>query len=267
MGTLQELAFWKKALSLRDQASKLARPNIIGVGAGRSGSTSLYHLLKGARDVFMSPIKEIGYFSHHYTSWSLAEYLIFFDGGQSHRYRGEVTPHYLHSEKAPDRIKAVSPDCKIVIQLREPIRRMISHYRHHLSYHKMADINDYIDKGLSAINKNIKGSKFWRPESNLQHSLYYDSVNRYMNVFDKDQMTFILMDDLIDDGDAVCSKLGEWMGIPLDAAGLKRANWSRGETAPSIVSPVNLARLEKLYGEDLARTCALIGRSVEELRA
>ena len=44
-----------------NKADKL--PNFFIVGAAKSGTTSLYHHLCQHPDIFMSPVKEPGYFS------------------------------------------------------------------------------------------------------------------------------------------------------------------------------------------------------------
>ena len=46
-----------------NKADKL--PNFFIVGAAKSGTTSLYHHLSQHPDVFMSPVKEPGYFSRN----------------------------------------------------------------------------------------------------------------------------------------------------------------------------------------------------------
>ena len=40
------------------------KPNLFVVGAAKAGSTSLYHILNSQESIFMSPIKEVHYFSN-----------------------------------------------------------------------------------------------------------------------------------------------------------------------------------------------------------
>jgi hypothetical protein len=80
------------------------KPNFFVSGAGRSGTTSLYHYLKQHPDVFMRSIKETNFFAYegeaerscfmgdfesrdHFPIVTLAEYLALFNGASRKRAR------------------------------------------------------------------------------------------------------------------------------------------------------------------------------------
>ncbi len=46
---------------------------------------------------------------------------------------GEVAPTLFPSEAARERIARENPDCRIILLLREPVERALSHYRHELA--------------------------------------------------------------------------------------------------------------------------------------
>jgi hypothetical protein len=113
-------------------------PNLFIVGAAKAGTTSLYHYLKQHPDIFMSSFKEPKYFSTIDPAPELkyfvkfiadeASYLKLFAEAGQEAYRGEASTSYLWDPEAPARIKAASPEARIIIILREPVSRSFSHY-------------------------------------------------------------------------------------------------------------------------------------------
>jgi len=113
-------------------------PDVLVVGAMRCGTSSLYRTLGAHPSVVPSLRKEIGYFSvdhargenwyraHFPTVATRAAYALL---GRS-LLTFECTPDYLLSQHAPRRAKALLPDAKIIVLLRDPVERAFSHYKH-----------------------------------------------------------------------------------------------------------------------------------------
>jgi hypothetical protein len=116
---------------LTQEASKrsMAKPNFMCVGAEKSGTTSLWVLLRQHPDIFLYEEKETSYFSrtlrftppHHYEFTLFRNY-----AGQ--RAIGEISPEYLRSPEAPAIVREALGPIKIIVCLREPARRAFSHY-------------------------------------------------------------------------------------------------------------------------------------------
>ncbi len=103
-------------------------PTFVGVGASKSGTTSLARWLEQHPEVFVSPAKEIRFFTLHwdkgldwYADW-------FTEAGD--RPAGEFTPDYLADPTAVDRLGATLPEAQVIVCLREPVSRLLSHYWH-----------------------------------------------------------------------------------------------------------------------------------------
>lgn len=113
-------------------------PNLFIVGAAKAGTTSLYRYLGRHPDIFMSPVKEPHFFSQIEPDPKLASffpvvkdgnaYLALFARGRDKPVRGEASTSYLSHPDVALSIKAVSPDARIVIMLRDPISRAYSNY-------------------------------------------------------------------------------------------------------------------------------------------
>lgn len=252
---------WLRLLTLRD-SKPVAPPNIIGVGAARSGSTTLYHALDRSPDVHMSPVKELSYFSHRYDKWSWREYLLFFHGADT-PCRGEISPHYLHCEHTPERIKQLCPEARIVIQLRDPVQRTISHYRHHLQHHKIEDVDLYFRQAIDDAKAGRRGRRFSDPVENLRQSFYYEAVDRYLSTFGPERVRILLLDDLHNRPQQVAEELSSWLGIDLGNEAFPVANKSAKND--HLLSECIQVELRALFADDLARTCDLIGHKPEDL--
>ncbi len=86
-------------------------PNFIIIGAGRSGTTSLYHYLKQHPDIYMSPVKEPKFFGFDFENIvevppelepqyrravkTIDDYLALFEGVNHESAIGEASVHYL----------------------------------------------------------------------------------------------------------------------------------------------------------------------------
>jgi hypothetical protein len=254
---MKEEAAWKKFLSLRDKGGEIEPPNLIGVGAARAATTAIYHLLNECPDIYMSPAKELAYFSHFHDKWSEREYLLFFHAAAGQRYRGEISPHYMQSPAAPERIAKICPAARIVIQLRNPLTRAISHYRKHYEHHRIADINEYFRRGLDGIRRGLKGLSFSHPTISMRQSFYYDAVQRYLERFN---CAVLFYDDLKNDPKGVVRSLSEWLDVELGS--LRAVNVSSpigGELGPRLRD-----EFIETFAEDFARTCSLLGRDPAE---
>jgi Sulfotransferase family len=123
-----------------------ALPTLVVIGAMKCGTTSLHGYLDAHPDVGMSQPKELNFFFghgiesaddaetwtfgnwHRGTDWYAAQ----FDPGCP--VRGEASPGYTspsHPEAAA-RMAAVVPGARLVYAVRDPVRRAVSQYGHHL---------------------------------------------------------------------------------------------------------------------------------------
>ena len=119
-------------------------PNFIVIGASRSGTTSLHQYLGQHPEIHMSPVKSPNFFvaGDAQPAWETAvlramarqwitdrdEYDALFAGAGGKRAIGEVSPVYLQSRRAPERIRYTCPDAKLVAVLRDPAERAWAHF-------------------------------------------------------------------------------------------------------------------------------------------
>lgn len=175
------------------------KPNFLICGFAKSGTTSLYHYLSEHPEIYLPKRKELHYFSRKILTIkesgpgdklmqkfhvrNTENYLKYFKGAQ-HKAIGEVSPTYALYNEAVEEIKEIlGNDVKIILILRDPIKRAFSNYQHlkrenreHLSFKNALEQEDE-----RFFNKNY--SNFWRYRFCSDYLQHVDRiVNNFKNV-------------------------------------------------------------------------------------
>lgn len=212
------------------------KPNLFVVGAAKSGTTSLYKYLRAHPEIYMSPIKEPHFFSadtvasnkntahkdseylHQQKVDDLGEYELLFKEGISHRYRGECSPSYLWSKRAPSRIYSYQPNAKIIIILRDPIDRAYSHYMADLSagYQSSTSFYDAI-----MHDENMQPRIWGETHLYKDLGLYYEAVAEYINIFGRENVHIMLFKDFKEQTDLALQGVFKFLNLSWIGAGYK----------------------------------------------
>ncbi|OGT83573.1 MAG: hypothetical protein A3H91_02535 [Gammaproteobacteria bacterium RIFCSPLOWO2_02_FULL_61_13] len=108
-------------LGLRSSA-QLTLPDFLCIGAQKAGTTWLYENLRRHPEIFLPHRKEL-----HYFDWGYSRHINIYAKNfenVSGKIKGDITPAY--AVIAPDRIdiiRAIMPDAKILMLLRNPVGR------------------------------------------------------------------------------------------------------------------------------------------------
>ena len=106
------------------------KPDFFIIGAVRSGTTSLFNYLNIHPQLESARIKEPSYYGYNFNkgrSWYLTQFPPRRRFGKDTLFF-EASPIYLHDPKAAQRMYGDFPNAKIVVLLRDPIERAVSHY-------------------------------------------------------------------------------------------------------------------------------------------
>lgn len=178
-------------------------PNFIIIGAAKSGTTSLYNYLKQHPSIYLSPTKETNFFATNFVDGhptfkeldftleqakklnfpitSLEAYQQLFDNVSfDETARGEVSPLYLNSFIAAEKIKFHIPNIKLIAILRNPIDRAYSGYQMQL---RQTDENRSFASNLN------------RDEIYIRSGFYYKQIKRFYDVFDRNQIKILLFEN------------------------------------------------------------------------
>lgn len=201
-------------------------PNFIVIGAGKSGTTTLYEWLKAHPEVFMSKVKETNFFAlegnkinktcnkeddpdqlRHYP-WSVtdrASYENLFSQAQKGQAKGEVSPMYLYSDRAPKAIKEANPRVKLIAILRQPVERLHSRFSH-LVRESREPAKDYSE----VFDQN---SIWWRRDDLVREGLYGTYIKRYFELFSPEQIRIYLYEDLKNRPHELIKDLYKFIGV------------------------------------------------------
>jgi len=175
------------------------------VGGQKCGTTSLHDILNRhprvfmpARETFLFDVDDLeqhpNFFIHTGDNWSCPDfdaereaylrwYRGFFAAAGPGQLLGEDSTSYLASEKAPQRIRELAPNAKILVMLRDPASRTYSHYWHMLR-------NGWMTYGF-------EDSLQFTPGGLLKRSVYLPQVERYLQCFPREQIAFVVFEEFV----------------------------------------------------------------------
>jgi hypothetical protein len=199
-------------------------PDFLIVGAPKSGTTSLHFYLKEHPEVFMPEIKETLFFqiiSNPNKSQlkymkrpinTFEDYLTLFDNSQK-KVAGESCPSYLYYHNYTIKnLKKYHPcweDLKIIIILREPIDKIISHY-YYLNRILHAG-NESLEKILIDETRKIKENKVLLDHFLVDNTRYYQQVKAYLDNFRN--VKVCLYDDLKKDPNGFIKEIFTFLNV------------------------------------------------------
>lgn len=173
-------------------------PNFLVIGPGKSGTTWIYHALKDHPQVCVSSAKETLFFESEFYR-GLEWYSSFFSQcDDTTEAIGEVSNTYIYAEKAPERIKSINPDMKIISCLRNPVERTFSHY---LFLVRGGQFSGTFREALEEYPDLIERAK------------YYKHLKPYFDHFEDEHIYIALFDRLKNDNIGFISKIYKFLGV------------------------------------------------------
>lgn len=184
-------------------------PDFIIIGAQKSGTTSLYHLLTRHPHVEPAAAKEMHFFDTLYEE-GVEWYRQCFppprlkDGRQT--VTGEATPGYLFHPLAPERVAEVVPQARLIALLRNPVDRAYSQYHQRMGKGRE---NQGFDEAVGA--ENLDGEHL--PEY-LARGIYADQLLRWSRFFPKEQMLVLKSEDFFERPQDVLKIVLNFLDLP-----------------------------------------------------
>jgi len=201
-------------------------PTFFLIGAPKSGTTSLYDYLRQHPAVFMPEVKEPRYMAYadapppmdgpgdaeanRAAVYTRDAYEALFAGAEGATAVGEASVNYLYSDTAPARIHDLVPDAALFAVLRNPIERAYSHYLHLLRSGR--EPLDSFAAALDAEERRRADGWEWSWHYRAVGH-YHEQLRRYLEHFDRDQLTIYLFDDFTDDPVGIAQDLYRRLGV------------------------------------------------------
>jgi hypothetical protein len=196
-------------------------PHFLIIGAQKAGTTSLHKYISEHPRVRAAARKEMHFFDLNFEK-GLSWYLECFPSLEPGYITGDASPYYLVHPLVPQRVQKLFPDIKLIILLRDPVERTISHYKH--SKYKQHESLSFED-ALSQESQRLAGeyeelmhnpdykSYSYRHYSYKERSRYVEQLQRWFSFFSREQFLIIKSEDLFTHPREVTNQVFSFLGL------------------------------------------------------
>ena len=245
-------------------------PTALIIGAQKAGTTALYAWLRRHPAVVGPAWKEVNYFDRRYAKGAR------WYRGNFPRSRGatvvlEASPGYLFHPLAPQRVKELLPDVRVVALLRDPASRAYSHHQHEvalgrepLSFEEAIEREDERMEG--ELERMVADPAYfsyaWWNYTYLSRGRYAEQLERWFDVFPPEQLLIVPTDDLAERSAETYGRVLSHLRAPAHELGDYPRIYARGYGEMSAEARKSLSehfaepnsRLYDLLGRDLGWT-------------
>lgn len=217
------------------------KPSFLIIGAQKAATSSLYTYLLNHPNIIPAKVKELNFFNNDYNyqkgnNWYRDQFTKYINPFKKHL-SFEATPSYLYVPYVPERIYKYNPDIKLIIILRDPVKRAYSAWNMYKKLHSIkntpaATKRGYIQNRDNNLTKVLFGkdypgfeecvelefgymknqTQFLEP-SFIRRGIYNEQIERYYRYFDKKQ--FLILDylDFEKNLEVVMNQTTEFLGL------------------------------------------------------
>lgn len=189
-------------------------PNFLIVGAQKAGTTTLSEVLQQHSRIFIPIAKELHFFDDPKKySKGLSYYSSLFSGAENAEAIGEITPVYLFYPDIPEKIANMPGKAiKIIIVLRNPADRAISHFKMEVSRrHEKRTFAQAMNEGIEGLKNGVN----YNPDNNyLDRGFYAGQIKNYFRFFPAEHVLIIIFEeDFIQNRVATIKRIFNFLGV------------------------------------------------------
>ena len=199
-----------------------ALPDAVILGAMKSGTSSLHHYLVQHPGVIEPLRKEVHYFDVNVERgerWYRAHFGREGEPGLNL----DSSPYYLFHPAVPRRLHGLMPDAKLIVLLRDPVRRAYSHYWHERD--KGRETLSFED-AIAAEAERLGNSEQRLGDGTLAHSRehqhfsylargrYAEQLDRWFAVFPRRQFLVLKFEELAREPLEALNATLDFLGLP-----------------------------------------------------
>lgn len=190
-------------------------PDFLIAGTQKGGTSSLDYCLRQHPNICMSFLaKELHFFDQEKLA-SLEIYHKCFSPDTQTRIIGETTPTYMYFPEVPLRIFNYNPQMKLIVLLRDPIKRLESQWnmvqqvrvednKTKLEYRFQSLWQEYLDD----INNKMSSKPGF-----IHRSMYFEQVKRLLDIFPKQQLLFLTSESFRKNPKVVLAQICNFLGV------------------------------------------------------
>ena len=244
-------------------------PDFLVLGAQKAGTTALYEYLRRHPRITGPSWKEVSFFDRH---WARGErwYRGNFPNVTRTREKlvGEASPSYVFHPLAPQRVREVVPDARLVVLVRNPVDRAHSQYNHEVALGREPLP---FEEALDAEEERLRGedermaadpryfSREWWSHTYQARGRYAEQLERWLAVFPRERLLVLSSDDLGSDPARAHAQVLGFLGASPQRLDSYPRVYER-EYAP--MKPETRERLAAEFEEPNRRLYELLGRDL-----
>ena len=226
-------------------------PDFIVIGAQRGGTSSLFKYLSLHPEIAPSIRKEIEFFSRYRAEHGFGWYRSHFPLASS-RARAEsagrklltfeATPTYLDHPHTAAQIAQAMPEVKLILLLRDPIARALSHHQHmtrlRLETFPFAQAVRFEEERIKEERSKVFSDPLYysRPYTRYCYAyrgLYAKHLEGWLNHFPRDNFLFLRSEDFYSDPSTTLGRILSFVGVDPQWRPAEFANYSYRHGPPA----------------------------------
>ncbi|MBD2464830.1 tetratricopeptide repeat protein [Oscillatoria sp. FACHB-1407] len=196
------------------------KPDFLIIGTMKSGTTSLYRYLTQHPQILPAIKKEINFFAYNFGR-GMEWYLAHFPRRTEHSsfLSGEASPLYFNTSKVAERIASHLPNTKLIVLLRNPVERTISHYYHRSKwvFQEKRSLEESVQFEMNLINDladiSIAPEIYPDEQGYLFISLYVYFLAKWMKLFPKEQLLILKGEELFEKPVETMKTVFDFLGV------------------------------------------------------
>jgi len=242
-----------------------ALPGAVILGAQKCGTSSLHNYLTQHRGVIPPLRKEVHYFDVNFGR-SEAWYRAHFGREREPGLNLDSSPYYLFHPAVPRRMHELLPDARLIVLMRDPVRRAYSHYWHErdkgredLSFEAAIDAEP---RRLERAGELLGSGELERSREHQLHSYlargrYAEQLERWFGLYARERIHLLRFEDFAQDPLAGLNGTLAFLGLPpAVSVSLEARNTRRYPP----MAEATMQRLREYFEPHNRRLEALLGR-------
>ncbi len=111
--------------------------------------------------------------------------------------KGECSTTYLYSDEALERLQKEYPECRVMIILRHPLDRAVSHLNHVMRDRRFGSDKEVLTE---------------KPEI-VENSLYFERLKKVFSLFPREQILLLFFDELVQAPETLLQRAWHFLGV------------------------------------------------------
>ena len=244
-------------------------PNFLIIGAARTGTTTLYSLLRQHPQIFLPqskrPEPHFFYKESEYVKGLDYYERKFFSRWDGQTAVGEASTSYLFGNIVPARVDQHIPDAKFIIMLRNPIERAHSSYWHTVK----AGLEDATFEQAIANEKERSEAIIGTPLAEVApyayaaRGTYFQQLTNWLQFFDQSRFEIILLEDFSADPRKTLDNVFAFLGVDTDVR-LQNTDRIENRSQPehATIPPATKSYMQHYFSDDVRSLGKLLGRDL-----